>query len=120
MTVVKHVVNGNIVATIPEVLREMNVAQKLGYKNDNYTGTPIYAAINHTFGGRKPVYDMGNTHFYSKAEIEDAVSAYLDKKTITPAQRKAKAKVIQVVKNLDPAKALDIQELIKQYLAVTK
>jgi hypothetical protein len=132
MNTLKHYVNDRTeVATIIEVLSDVDAANRLGYKNDNYSGTAVYAYLNTKALSLTPAGIVGSSRFYERSTLVMLVEAYIKRATLSPKERqelaklerakaKAKENVIKTVTKLDPEKALFIQELIKQALATTK
>lgn len=98
MSNIKHYVGNTQVSTIVEVLTEMNAAEKLGLKSDNYTGTSIYNALGLKFNRDKALAVVGATGYYNKKELKQAVSEYIARRSITPEQKRAIADVIRLVK----------------------
>lgn len=98
MTTLKHYIGKTEVSTIVEVLTEMDVANKLNLKSDNYTGTAVYQYMNCYFKREDALYVSGVVGYHNKAELRERAQAYLNRKFITPEQKRAIADVIRLVK----------------------
>lgn len=109
---IRHYVGKTEVASIVEVLKELDVAERLNLPNDSYTGTAVYQFMSKEFPIEKSIAVVGVTGYHSKARLMERATAYLNRKTVTPAQRKLASAVIRFIKE-DPAKAEQFAHLIK-------
>jgi hypothetical protein len=99
MKTIKFVIDGVEAATITQVLRERNVAERLSLSVDtNYTGTAIYQSISKQFPADKALHAEGVVFFHNKKELTLAVEAYLKRRLVTAEQKRAIAEVIRLVK----------------------
>jgi predicted transcriptional regulator len=99
MATIKHVIGHTEVATITQVLRERNVAERLDLRVDNnYTGTAIYQYVVKQFPITKALHIEGPIAFHKKADLVNVVETYMNRKLITPEQKRAIADVIRLVK----------------------
>ena len=112
MTQLKHYVGKTEYASIVEVLQELDAARRLGYSNDNYTGTAVYAAVNASKHKLGDGVTLGNTHYYEKSNIVSVVNAYIDRKTKRISDIQNMRTVIQFIRS-NPEAATKMLDLIK-------
>jgi hypothetical protein len=96
---IKHYVGNTEVATIVEVLRELQVAKKLNLPNDSYTGTAVYQHMSKGFSFNEALAVVGVTGYYNKEKLVERAKDYLIRKNTTPEQRKAQNNIIQFIKD---------------------
>ena len=105
---IQHFVGRTEYASIVEFLREKNVAQRLGYANDNYSGTPVYSALMNSKKILGEGIRIGSSDFYPKDKVEEHVENYLNRTQY----RDNMNEVIRLVRT-NPALASKVLAIIK-------
>lgn len=79
-TELKHFVDGVEYSSIPDALRNRNVAEILGYKNTTttYSGSPVYSYVQYHRNRFTSYVQIGTLMFYPTSEIMAVVDEYLD------------------------------------------
>lgn len=76
---IKHYVGKTEYATVVEVLNEIDAATALGYDNNNYSGTAVYAHMMDKRAEFGQGFRVGVNIFYPKHKIEVVAKRYINK-----------------------------------------